>query len=215
MNIIKLIENMDYKNFFLRLLISLLFILLYAFISFISLKLIFYFIILIYVIIFIEVFLYFKEYNFIPFIYIVVSFIFFLFTDINEQTFLDFNLFIFIVILFDIFSYLTGKTFGSKKIINISPNKTIEGLIGGFTISLILGLVLSNYFNLLNSINTIFYIILIIISSFIGDIIESFFKRKNNLKNSSDFLPGHGGLFDRFDSFLFSIIFYSISMNVY
>ena len=45
---------------------------------------------------------------------------------------------------------------------------------------------------------------------FLGDIIRSFFKRKNNLKNSSDFLPGHGGIFDRFDSFMFSIILFYI-----
>ena len=57
------------------------------------------------------------------------------------------------------------------------------------------------------------FIICIILFAFLGDIIESFFKRKNNLKNSSDFLPGHGGIFDRFDSFMFSIIFYSISFN--
>ena len=47
----------------------------------------------------------------------------------------------------------------------------------------------------------------------LGDLIESFFKRKNNIKNSSNFIPGHGGVFDRFDSFLFSIIFYSISIK--
>ena len=47
---------------------------------------------------------------------------------------------------------------------------------------------------------------MIILSSFTGDIIESFFKRKNNIKNSSNFLPGHGGFFDRFDSFIFSVI---------
>ena len=60
----------------------------------------------------------------------------------------------------------------------------------------------------------IFYILLIILSAFIGDIIESFFKRKNNLKNSSEFVPGHGGVFDRFDSFLFSIIIYAISNTI-
>ena len=60
----------------------------------------------------------------------------------------------------------------------------------------------------------IIYVFFIIFSSFIGDIIESYFKRKNNIKNSSGFIPGHGGIFDRFDSFLFSIIFYSISINI-
>ena len=46
---------------------------------------------------------------------------------------------------------------------------------------------------------------LIIFISIIGDLIESFFKRKNNIKDSSKFLPGHGGYFDRFDSFIASI----------
>ena len=60
----------------------------------------------------------------------------------------------------------------------------------------------------------IFFIFIIIFSAFTGDIIESFYKRKNNLKNSSELIPGHGGFFDRFDSFLFSIIFYSISVKI-
>ena len=55
---------------------------------------------------------------------------------------------------------------------------------------------------------------MIIIAAFLGDLLESFFKRKNNLKDSSELIPGHGGVFDRFDSFLFSIIFYSITLNI-
>ena len=47
---------------------------------------------------------------------------------------------------------------------------------------------------------------LIIFISIIGDLIESYFKRKNNIKDSSKYLPGHGGFFDRFDSFIASII---------
>ena len=51
---------------------------------------------------------------------------------------------------------------------------------------------------------------LIIGFSIIGDLIESYFKRKNNIKDSSKYLPGHGGYFDRFDSFIASIIMLAI-----
>ena len=125
---------------------------------------------------------------------------------------MNFNLYILTVITFDIFSYLIGKTLGKNKLTKISPNKTYEGLFGGFIISLFLSLLFAFIFEIIVNIELIFYILLIISCAFIGDIIESFFKRKNNLKNSSEFIPGHGGVFDRFDSFLFSIIIYSISI---
>ena len=51
------------------------------------------------------------------------------------------------------------------------------------------------------------FINVLIIFAIMGDLIESFFKRKNNIKHSSNLLPGHGGFFDRFDSFLPSVIF--------
>ena len=57
---------------------------------------------------------------------------------------------------------------------------------------------------------SLFFILIIILSGFLGDVIESYFKRINNLKNSSNFLPGHGGFFDRFDSFIFAIVIYSL-----
>ena len=149
----------------------------------------------------------------IPIIYVVISFLFFISIEFNKDIFLSFNLFILTVITFDVFSYIAGKAFGKNKFIKISPNKTIEGLIGGFIFSLSLSIIFS-YF-IYNSINKelFIFVILIIISAFVGDLIESFYKRKNNLKNSSEFIPGHGGLFDRFDSFLFSIIIYSIFLQ--
>ena len=64
-----------------------------------------------------------------------------------------------------------------------------------------------NYKELIINLINIFF-------AFTGDIIESYFKRKNKIKNSSEMIPGHGGIFDRFDSFLFSIIFYSISVDI-
>tara|TARA_Y100001970_G_C13620140_1_gene549088 strand:+ start:188 stop:565 length:378 start_codon:yes stop_codon:yes gene_type:complete len=124
-------------------------------------------------------------------------------------------LFILIVITFDIFSYISGKFFGKNKLTKISPNKTIEGLLGGIITSLFFSLNLVLFLDLQLNFKLIFFILMVIIFAFIGDIIESFFKRKNNLKNSSNLIPGHGGVFDRFDSFLFSIIFYTVYIKFY
>ena len=201
---------MDYKNFLLRSFISLIFISIYLVCLLINFNLVFYLIFIIYILVFIEVLIYFKEYKFIPLIYISKSFLFLNFIEFNKENFFIFNLFIILVISFDIFSYIIGKYFGKNKLIKISPRKTIEGLIGGILFSIIFGYIFINFVSIKIGYDLIFFIFLIISSAFIGDIIESFFKRKNNLKNSSFFVPGHGGLFDRFDSFLFSIIFYSI-----
>ena len=204
---------MVYKNFLLRLIFSLLFVSIYLIISFINFYHVFYLVLLIYIIVIFEIFLFFKKYRFIPTIYVLISFIFFLLIDFNDNFYSTFNLFIFIVISFDIFSYLVGKYIGKNQLMKISPNKTLEGFIGGIFISFILSLLVSIFLGFNLNLNLILFISLVIIFAFIGDIIESFYKRKNNLKNSSEFIPGHGGVFDRFDSFLFAIIFYSISIH--
>ncbi len=205
---------MDYNNFLLRLLFSLVFISSYLVLAYMNFNYVFYLIILIYFLVFLELLKNFKNYQLIPIIYIFISFIFFILIDFNNEIFLTFNLFIFIVITFDIFSYIVGKIFGKNKLINISPNKTIEGLLGGFICSFILSIIFSYFINKSINLELFFFVTLIIISAFIGDIIESFYKRKNNLKNSSEFIPGHGGVFDRFDSFLFSIVIYSVSLQI-
>ena len=203
---------MVYNNFLLRLLLSSFIILIYCIFSYINFKYIYYLIILIYILIFIEIYIYFKLYKFLPIFYLFISFIFFIIIDFDKIIFLNFNLFVLIVISFDIFSYIIGKNFGKNYFTKISPNKTYEGLFGGAISSIILSLLFSFIFEIPVNAELIFYICIIILSAFLGDIIESFFKRKNNLKNSSEFIPGHGGVFDRFDSFLFSIIIYSISI---
>jgi len=201
------------RNLYLRLIFSILFLSIYLSICLVNFQLIFYVIIFIYFLIFIEIYKYFKEYKIIPIIYIIISFVFILNLEFNDNHFLYFNFFIFTIVIFDTFSYFIGKFFGKNQLIKVSPNKTIEGLIGGFSISLILSILFAHYFNILINIKLIFIIILNIIFAFSGDIIESYFKRKNKIKNSSELIPGHGGIFDRFDSFLFSIIFYSISFD--
>lgn len=204
---------MDYKNFLLRSLFSVIFLSIYFIISYINFYLVFYLILLIYFIIFLEIFLYFKKYKFLPFIYITLSLICFLNIDFKELYILDFNLLIIIIITFDIFSYFFGKAIGKTKLINISPKKTIEGLVGGIIASLSFAIIFSYYFGILINIVLLMNILLVIFSSLSGDLIESYFKRKNDLKNSSNIIPGHGGVFDRFDSFLFFIIVYSIFIS--
>tara|TARA_B100000575_G_scaffold254228_1_gene223274 strand:- start:4101 stop:4724 length:624 start_codon:yes stop_codon:yes gene_type:complete len=204
---------MVYSNFILRLLFSILFITSYFIISSINFNLIFYLILIIYFAVILEIYIYFKIYKLFPIIYILISLIFFFTIDFNEDDLISFNIYIFIIIIFDIFSYIIGKIFGKNQLIKLSPNKTIEGFLGGFMISLILTILILLYLYHSLNLNKITFILIIILSAFAGDIIESYFKRKNNLKNSSNIIPGHGGVFDRFDSFLFSIILYSISIK--
>ena len=118
------------------------------------------------------------------------------------------NAIIFIVVvteLNDVFQYLMGKFFGKRKITpHISPNKTLEGLIGGIFLTTILSNILG--FFLLKTdflINTILGIALGI-SGFFGDIFMSYLKRKTNVKDTGNLLPGHGGLLDRVDSLIFN-----------
>ncbi len=206
---------MDYKNFSLRIFISLIFIFIYSICLFINFGLVFYLIIIIYILVLLEIIVYFKKYKLIPIIYILISFFFMLNINFNQEFFYIFNLFVSIVIIFDVFSYFVGKLYGKNKLIKISPNKTIEGLFGGIFFSFLSSLIFAYYIDLKIDIILISFIILIQFTAFSGDIIESVYKRKNNLKDSSEFLPGHGGVFDRFDSFLFSIIFYSIFIKFY
>ena len=205
---------MVYSNFILRLLFSFIFVSTYLIITIIDFSLIFYLILILYLAVLFEVLYNFKRFKFILIIYLSISFLFFNQLKFDNLNYLNFNFYIFIVIIFDVFSYIFGKLLGKNTFIKISPNKTLEGLIGGASMSLILSIFVSYILNISINYLLISYITLIIFTAFIGDIIESYFKRKNNLKNSSDLIPGHGGLFDRFDSFLFSIIFYSISINI-
>ena len=206
---------MDYRNFIIRILISFILITLYISISLINFELIFYLIMIIYLLVTIEVFYFFKKLKYIILIYIVISFISLLRIEFDKNLYLNFSLMIFIIITFDVFSYLVGIYIGKLKLLKkISPNKTLEGFIGGATISFICSLLFLILFSINVNLLSILFIIIIISSSFIGDIIESIFKRNNNLKNSSNFLPGHGGFFDRFDSFIFAIIVYSFIYKI-
>ena len=101
----------------------------------------------------------------------------------------------------DIGAYFIGKKFGKNKLAkNISPGKTIEGALGGFFCNIICASILVNFFAISFYIMFFFAIIVTALSIF-GDIYQSFLKRRANVKDSGSFIPGHGGLFDRLDSF--------------
>ena len=115
---------------------------------------------------------------------------------------------ILISIMTDMGGLVVGKIFKGKKLTKISPNKTISGSIGSFVFSLFL---IPFFFKFLNTyVNMSFFdIILTTLSiSFIsqlGDLFISLIKRKANVKNTSDLLPGHGGILDRIDGIIFAV----------
>jgi phosphatidate cytidylyltransferase len=115
----------------------------------------------------------------------------------------------------DIGGYIFGKIIKGKKLIKISPNKTYSGAIGSVILSCLslplLNLVQTFFFNklLVNFLefNFLFLTIFISITCQLGDLSVSFLKRKINIKNISNILPGHGGVLDRIDGLIFVLIF--------
>lgn len=108
----------------------------------------------------------------------------------------------------DVFAYLIGKYMGKHKFSKISPNKSIEGCIGGvigaIIITLIYTCIINNCFGL--NINYIYISLIAIILSIIGqfgDFAASSIKRHVGIKDFSNLLPGHGGMLDRIDSLIF------------
>ena len=111
---------------------------------------------------------------------------------------------IFIVAFTDTAAYYIGKSIGKTSFCITSPNKTLEGVIGG--------VLCGSIFGALFGIDSLSYIVCFFISLFVsigsifGDLFESYLKREAGVKDSGRLLPGHGGVLDRTDGFLFSSI---------
>ena len=105
----------------------------------------------------------------------------------------------------DIAAYEFGRRYGKRKLYEeISPNKTVEGFFAGLiTGSLLMYIVLSNNFEI-ETISTLLISLIFILFGVLGDLFESRIKRSLDVKDSSDFLPGHGGVLDRVDSQILS-----------
>ena len=145
---------------------------------------------------------------------ITFCYIFFIFCNLSYEIHKSegpiFFLFIVSICFFtDIGGYTFGKVIGGKKLSKISPNKTISGTVGSFISSIIpLIIVLNfNYLDLEFNMTNIMYSLLISLISQLGDLFISFIKRKANIKDTGNLLPGHGGILDRFDGIIFAVPF--------
>jgi phosphatidate cytidylyltransferase len=111
---------------------------------------------------------------------------------------------------YDLFGYFVGSQFGRTRIApDISPNKTLEGLLAGMSAAIVLGVVVSGVFKLTPWDGKVSYGlglgVIVAIMAPLGDLCESLIKRDLGLKDLGSILPGHGGVLDRFDAMLFCL----------
>ena len=153
-------------------------------------------------------------------IIIFLIFLIFIFSSYNLRNLNNGLEYLYLVItitwLSDIGGYIFGKYIGGKKINVISPNKTYTGFLGSLILSQFSFIVLK-IFNLKLFENFYYNSILFLASSImviIGDLIFSYFKRLEKLKDYSNLIPGHGGIFDRIDGLIFIMIFFNIFLQL-
>ncbi len=138
-----------------------------------------------------------------PFLYPVTPFLFML------ALYHDFGMgvliwLVVVVVGSDVGAYFVGKSIGKNKFSPISPNKTIEGVFGGIIISAIIGTLYG--LNFVGFWLSLIVSIITSISAIYGDLFESYLKREAGVKDSGNILPGHGGVLDRVDGYLFASV---------
>ena len=147
-----------------------------------------------------------------PFLYPVSGILFFLvlYADYGIQAMLWLLV---TVAITDTGAYFTGKAIGKTKFSDTSPNKTLEGVFGGIIIATILG----TYIGLYIAPFWVAFIVTFVTAtaSVFGDLFESHLKREAGVKDSGDILPGHGGILDRIDGYLFGAPMMIIALRAF
>lgn len=148
---------------------------------------------------------------FLPLLYPTASFLFLL--SLYSEYGTDTLLWLLVVVAStDIGAYFVGKSFGKTKFCETSPNKTIEGLIGGLFFAVILGPLFVT--NGISFVNALIISGVVSLASVFGDLFESYLKREADVKDSGTILPGHGGVLDRTDGYLFGAIVMLVLLRV-
>jgi len=116
-----------------------------------------------------------------------------------------------VVVAADVGAYFSGRYFGGAKLApSISPNKTISGAVGGLLLAVVIGCLVSAISGS-GRLGVVALISLVTaVASQIGDLAESFAKRRHGVKDSSNILPGHGGALDRFDGLLAATLYVAV-----
>ena len=152
----------------------------------------------------------FKNKNYIYLIGLLILLFFFL-SLLKIYNLEDYNLkFLWLILiawLTDIGGYIFGKLFGGPKLIKISPNKTWSGAFGSLILSQFACLIFFLDSNYILNFNIFLFQFLLSITGQIGDILMSYIKRLNDKKDTSNFIPGHGGFLDRVDGLIWIFIF--------
>ncbi len=148
---------------------------------------------------------------FLPLFYPTASFVFLLslYTEYGVMTLLWLLI---VVAGADIGAYYTGRSIGKTKFSVTSPNKTIEGVLGGLITACVLGTFFAH--DDLHVVTAMVISAIVAFSSIFGDLFESYLKREAGLKDSGNILPGHGGILDRVDGYLFGAIVMLVLLRI-
>lgn len=137
--------------------------------------------------------------------YVGIGFHFLIETRLLEHGLALLFFILFLIWATDTGAYFTGKAFGKRKLWpEISPNKTVEGSIGGILCALVIGFIFHYFIPIFDTLTHVVIIIVVVsVVGQLGDLVESALKRHYSVKDSGNILPGHGGILDRFDSLIF------------